>query len=129
MNPDAPVMKVWQSCGALKMSYEVIDLSLCSRNFQNVKLRLDFVEIWSFYHHSDFTWNPILVNSNCPEMSLLAILDSGGSAFWFLVNLSNFQVPKYHNSKFRVSKIAKNDIFETFELAKIWFHVKSEWWR
>ena len=25
--------------------------SLCSRNFQNVKLRLDFVEIWSFYHH------------------------------------------------------------------------------
>ena len=28
--------------------------SLCSRNFQNVKLKLDFVEIWSFYRHSDF---------------------------------------------------------------------------
>ena len=33
--------------------------SLCSRHFQNVKLRLDFVEIWSFYHYSDFTWNQI----------------------------------------------------------------------
>ena len=31
--------------------------SLCSRNFQNVKLRLDFLEIWSFYRHSAFTWN------------------------------------------------------------------------
>ena len=29
--------------------------ALCSRNFQNVKLRLDFVENGSFYHYSDFT--------------------------------------------------------------------------
>ena len=29
--------------------------ALCSRNFQNVKLRLDFVEVWSFYCHSNFT--------------------------------------------------------------------------
>ena len=29
---------------------------LCSRNFQNVKLRLDFVEIWWFYCQSDFAW-------------------------------------------------------------------------
>ena len=42
--------------------------SLCYKNFQNVKLRLDFVDIWSFYRHSDFTWNPILVNSNGPKM-------------------------------------------------------------
>ena len=34
--------------------------------FQNVKLKLDFVEIWSFYRHSDFTWNQILANSNSP---------------------------------------------------------------
>ena len=38
--------------------------ALCSRNFQNVKLRLEFVEVWSFYRHSDFGWNHILVNSN-----------------------------------------------------------------
>ena len=29
--------------------------ALCSRNFQNVKLSLDFVEISSFYRHSNFT--------------------------------------------------------------------------
>ena len=50
-----------------------------------------------------------------------------GSEFWFLVNLSNFQVPNLPNSKFRVSKIAKNNIFGLFEFAKTWFHVKSEW--
>ena len=43
--------------------------ALCSRNFQNVKLRLDFVKILSFYNHSDFTWNQILVNLNGPQMS------------------------------------------------------------
>ena len=30
-------------------------LALCYRNLQNVKLRLDLVEIGSFYRHSDFT--------------------------------------------------------------------------
>ena len=33
----------------------IFPLSLCSRKFQNVKLRLDFVQIWSFYRHSNFT--------------------------------------------------------------------------
>ena len=57
-------------------------LSLCSRNFQNVKLRLDFVEIWSFYHHSDFTWNQILADSNSPKMSSLAISETLNLEFW-----------------------------------------------
>ena len=35
-------------------------LALCSRNFKNVKLSLDFVEIWYFHRRSDFTWNQIL---------------------------------------------------------------------
>ena len=45
----------------LKLQYSVPNLNnpLCSRNFQNMKLMLDFVEIWSFYCHSDFTWNQI----------------------------------------------------------------------
>ena len=29
------------------------------KNFQNVKSRQDFVEIWTFHRHSDFTWNQI----------------------------------------------------------------------
>ena len=33
----------------------------------------------------------------------------------------------YENSKLRMSKIAKNDIYGPFEFDKIWFHVKSEW--
>ena len=53
----------------MQITYANKTCSLCSRDFQNVKLRLDFVEIWSFYCHSDFTWNQILVNSNSPKMS------------------------------------------------------------
>ena len=51
--------------------------TMLQRNVQNVKLRLDFIEIWSYYRlrHSDFTWNQILVNSNGPKMSFLAILE------------------------------------------------------
>ena len=49
--------------------------ALCSRNFQNVKLRLDFVRIWSYYCHSNFSWNWILANSNGPKMLFLAILE------------------------------------------------------
>ena len=36
--------------------------ALCSRNFQNVKLRLDFVDIYQFYRHSDFAWNQVFSN-------------------------------------------------------------------
>ena len=46
--------------------------------FHNVKLKLDFVEIWSFYRDSDFTWNQILTNSNAFKRSkilFLAILE------------------------------------------------------
>ena len=47
--------------------HEIVTNALCSRNFQNVKLRLDFIEIWLFYCQSDFTWNHILVHSNGPK--------------------------------------------------------------
>ena len=40
----------WRSSMSGKTTAE----TLCSRNFQNVKLRLDFVEISSFYRHSNF---------------------------------------------------------------------------
>ena len=70
---------------------------LCSRSFQNVKLRVDFVEIWSFYSHSYFTWNQILVNSNGPKMLFLPILEALN--FGFLVILRNFQVPNLPNFK------------------------------
>ena len=32
----------------------MVIIALCSRNFQNVKLRLYFAEILSFHCHSDF---------------------------------------------------------------------------
>ena len=53
---------------------------LCSRNFQNVKLRLDFDEIWSFNRHSDFAWNQIL------QIQMVQKCNFGnfiGSGFWF----------------------------------------------
>ena len=48
---------------------------LCSRNFQNMKLRLNFVKIWSFNLNSDFAWNQILAYSHSSKMSFLAILE------------------------------------------------------
>ena len=42
----------------------ISNTALCSRNFQNVKLSLDFIEIRSFYCHYDF-----LAYSNSPKMS------------------------------------------------------------
>ena len=56
--------------------------TLCSRNFQNVKLRIDFVENWSFYCHSEFGWNQMLVNSDGPKMSFLAILETLNFEIW-----------------------------------------------
>ena len=84
-----------------------------SRNFQNVKLRLDFVEIRSFYRHSDIRWSQILVNSNGLKMSFLAILEVLNFDFSKFEQLSS---PKFtENSKFKVSEIAKNDVFGPFE--------------
>ena len=59
-----------------------VSFALCSRNFQNVKLRLDFVEIWSLYRHSDFMLNRILANSNSPNMSLLEIIEILNFEIW-----------------------------------------------
>ena len=99
--------------------------TLCSRNFKNVKLWLDFAEVWWFYCHSDFAWNQILAISNGTKMSFLAILETLN--FEFLVNLGLESCSNLLKSKFRTSKIAKNDSFGLYELTKIWFHVKSEW--
>ena len=92
-------------------------ISLCSRNFQNVKLRLDFVEIWSFYRHSDFTWNQIWVNSNGIRMSFLAT--SKPLNFEFLVNFGLESCSNLLKLKFRTSESTKNDIFWPFEFTKI----------
>ena len=49
------------------------------------------------------------------------------SELWILANLWLGSCPNLLKTKFRTSIIAKNDIFGPFKLAKIWFHVKSEW--
>ena len=86
-----------------KFDYYIVRSSaLCSRNFQNVKLRLDFLEIWQIYLHSDFTWNPILVNWNGPKMSFL-----------------NFDFGKFEQlSSPKFTKILSS---ESLELAKMTF--------
>ena len=54
-------------------------------------------------------------------MSFLTILDVLN---FDLSKFEQFSSPKYtKNSKFRVSEIAKNDIFDPFEFPKISFHV------
>ena len=56
--------------------------TLCSRNFQNVKLRHYFDEVWSLHCHSDFTGNQILANSNSQKMSFSTILEILNFEFW-----------------------------------------------
>ena len=46
---------------------------------------------------------------------------------WILVNLGLESCSNLQKSKFRTSKIGKNNIFGPFEFAKIRFHVTSEW--
>ena len=47
------------------------------------------------------------------------------SELWILVNLELEKLLKFSKKKIRTSKIAKNDIFWSCEIAQIWFHVKS----
>ena len=72
-----------------------------------------------------FTWNQTLANSNGHKMLFLTILVTLNLEF--LVCLGLESCSNVLKSKFRTSNIARNDIIGPFELAKIWFHVKSEW--
>ena len=49
------------------------------------------------------------------------------SEFWIWLNLGLESCSNLLKSKFKVSEIAKNDIFGPFESSKIGFRVKSEW--
>ena len=97
-----------------KSKYNTLRVALCSRNFKNVKLRIDFVEIWSCYHHSDFTWNPNLANSNVPKMLFLAISEVLNFDFCKFEQLSS---PKFN----------KIQISESLKLPKMTFldHLNS----
>ena len=91
--------------------------SLCSRKFQNVKLRLCWnlmisPPLW-FYVKSNFgefkrSKNVIFANFRHSEL-------------WFLVNLSLISCSNLLKSKFRTSKIVKINIFGPFEFTKIDF--------
>ena len=52
--------------------------------------------------------------------------NSRDSDLWILINLWPASCSNLLKSKFRTSKIVRNDIFGPFECTKIWFHVKSE---
>ena len=93
--------------------------ALCSRNFQNVKIKLDFVEIWSIYNHFDFTRNQILANSNGPKMSFMAILESWALNFgkfgtWKLLRLTKNQISE-------PLRFPKTSIFDHLNLPKFDF--------
>ena len=91
----------------------------CSRKFQNVKLRLDFVEIWSLYRISHFTWNHILVHSYSPKLSFFAILETLNCDF--VVNLSNFSTSNLPNFKIQSLWSCKKRQLLRFKLCQNWF--------
>ena len=80
--------------------WKLLPSALCSRNSQNVKLRLAFVEIWSFYRYSDFTWNQILVNSNGSNILFLAILEVLNFDFSKFEQLPSPKFTKIQSSEF-----------------------------
>ena len=66
-----------------------------------------------------------MANSNVPKILILTILKVLNFDF---SKFEHHSSPKFtKNSKFRVSKNAKNDIFGLYDFTKIEFHVKSEW--
>ena len=79
---------------------------LCSRNFQIVKLRLDFVEIWSFYCHSDFTWNPFR-----------GIRTVQKCYFWQVLEFEQLSSPKF--TKIQSSKFG---IRQKWHFWIVWIH-------
>ena len=84
-----PMTWFYQNHQIHKMKKKIV--TYCCSNFTMLqKLSkceegLTLLKIWWFYCHSDFTWNQILVNSNGPNMSFLAILETLN--FEFLLNL------------------------------------------
>ena len=95
------------------------------QNFQNEKLRLDYVEIWSFLPPLWFYVKSYFGQFKRSKSVILVFLEVLNFDFSKFEQLSS---PKFtKNSKFRVSKIAINDIFRPFEFTKTGFHVESEW--
>ena len=79
--------------------------------------------IFQIYCPTDFTWNQILTYSNGQKVSFFAILEVLNFDFSQFEQLSS---PKFTNiQNAEPLKLPKN-IFGLFEIAKIWFHVKSE---
>ena len=98
--------------------------ALCSRNFQNVKLRIDFVQLQSFYHHSNFTWNHILGNSNSPKMFILTCLEVLNFDFSKFEQISSPKFTRIQSSE--STKLPKMTFLESLNRPKL-FHIKLEW--
>ena len=102
-------------------------LALCSINYQNVKLRLDLVEIWKFSCHSDFTWNQLLANSNGPKMSFLTISKVLNFEFSKFEQLSSPNLPKIQSSESPMTSVLPKPklrwITKTGNYWKIWSKV------
>ena len=91
-------------------------------HFQNVKLRLDFVEIWSFCCHSDFTWNQILASLNGPKMSFLAIIEVLNFVFSKFGQLPSHKFAKIQSSEFL--KLQQITFLDRWISRKIWVALK-----
>ena len=106
------VMHVSYTCSLINI---ILYCALCSRSFQNVKLKLYFC------------WYLIIllplrfyVKSNFGEFKRSKNVIFGnfrGSEFWFLVNLSNFQVPNL--PKFKVQSLWN---CQKWHFWTIWIH-------
>ena len=94
--------------------------ALCSRNFQNVKLRPTIQESICHSIWCEINFGMIWVL----KIAIFTILETLKIEIWQIWDYRNgSNLPKLN---FKTSKSAKNDTFWPFEFTKIWLHVKSE---
>ena len=114
-------IQVFFNHNSMRGNFSNFHTALCSTNSINVKLRST---LWNFIGHPIFReikFGKICI-AKIAFFTILETLKFGLWKIWDLKKCSNLL-----KSKFRTSKIAKNDNFWPLEVAKIWFHVKSEW--
>ena len=79
----------------------------------------------------NFTATPILSEIKFWRIQTVQNVISGNfrdSELWILVNFWVEICSNLLKSEFKTSKIGINNIFKPFELPKIGFYIKSEWW-
>ena len=114
----SPTLCYFVDCGFIHFDTKCTP-AICSTNFQNVKLRPLFVEMWIFYRYYNFTWNQISASLNSPKLPYLAILEVLNFDFSKFEQLSGPNFTKIQSSE--SLKLPKMTFLDHLNLPKLDF--------